>query len=47
MDGSHWPVCAPAVGYAEVLAAARELTSKAAAERAAVFEGAATRVYGL
>ncbi|MFB6957727.1 amidohydrolase family protein [Streptomyces sp. NPDC056309] len=48
MFGSDWPVCTLAAGYAEVLAAARELTSElTAAERAAVFEGTATRVYGL
>ncbi|MEU6008892.1 amidohydrolase family protein [Streptomyces sp. NPDC047453] len=48
MYGSDWPVCTLAAGYAEVLAAARELTSElSAAERAAVFEGTATRVYGL
>ncbi|MGW3508850.1 amidohydrolase family protein [Streptomyces sp. NPDC000994] len=48
MYGSDWPVCTLAAGYAEVLAAARELTSKlTAGERAAVFEGTATRVYGL
>ncbi|MFF4826818.1 amidohydrolase family protein [Streptomyces sp. NPDC001312] len=48
MYGSDWPVCTLAAGYAEVLAAARELTSGiTAAERAAVFEGTATRVYGL
>ncbi|MFD4972490.1 amidohydrolase family protein [Streptomyces sp. NPDC058424] len=46
--GSDWPVCTLAAGYAEVLAAARELTSElSAAERAAVFEGTATHVYGL
>ncbi|MGW2763225.1 amidohydrolase family protein [Streptomyces sp. NPDC001275] len=48
MYGSDWPVCTLAAGYAEVLAAARELTSElTVAERAAVFEGTATRVYGL
>lgn len=43
--GSDGPVCIPAAGYAEVLAAAREPTSKTAAERGAVFEG--TALYGL
>ncbi|MFF4793133.1 amidohydrolase family protein [Streptomyces sp. NPDC001276] len=48
MYGSDWPVCTLAAGYAEVLAAARELSSElTAAERADVFEGTATRVYGL
>ncbi|MGW4821337.1 amidohydrolase family protein [Streptomyces sp. NPDC004227] len=48
MYGSDWPVCTLAAGYAEVLAVARELTSElTAVERAAVFEGTATRVYGL
>ncbi|MFB7326151.1 MULTISPECIES: amidohydrolase family protein [unclassified Streptomyces] len=48
MYGSDWPVCTLAAGYAEVLASARELTSElTAAERASVFEGTATRVYGL
>lgn len=48
MFGSDWPVCTLAAGYGEVAAAARELTSGlSAAERAEVFEGTATRVYGL
>ncbi len=39
--GSDRPVCTPAAGYAEVLAAGRELTSTTAVERGAVFEGTA------
>ncbi|MFH8983115.1 amidohydrolase family protein [Streptomyces varsoviensis] len=48
MFGSDWPVCRLAASYAEVLAAARELTSALGpAERAAVFAGTAVRTYGL
>ena len=48
MFGSDWPVCTLAADYSEVLGSARELTaSLAPAERAAVFGGTATRVYGL
>jgi L-fuconolactonase len=48
MFGSDWPVCTLAAGYADVLGAARELTGQLSpAERAAVFAGTATSVYGL
>ncbi|MBV2353864.1 amidohydrolase family protein [Streptomyces sp. J2-1] len=48
MFGSDWPVCLLAAEYADVLGAARELTSAlSAAERHAVFTGTATRVYRL
>ncbi|MFI6091202.1 amidohydrolase family protein [Streptomyces sp. NPDC051218] len=48
MFGSDWPVCTLAATYAEVLDSARELTdSLSGSERAAVFAGTATRVYGL
>ncbi|MER6977410.1 amidohydrolase family protein [Streptomyces carpinensis] len=48
MYGSDWPVCTLAASYGEVLAAARDLTSALTAhERTAVFQGTATRVYGL
>ncbi|MET7485373.1 amidohydrolase family protein [Streptomyces sp. NPDC005538] len=48
MFGSDWPVCTLAATYAQVADAAGELTEDlSAAERAAVFEGTATRVYGL
>jgi len=48
MFGSDWPVCVLAGTYTEVFAAARELTDALSApERAAVFGGTATRVYGL
>lgn len=48
MFGSDWPVCALAAGYARVCWTARELTRDLApAERAALFEGTARRVYGL
>ncbi|PZH06921.1 hypothetical protein C1I97_17610 [Streptomyces sp. NTH33] len=44
--GSDWPVCTLAAGYADVLTTARELTSALTpAERTAVFEGTAARVY--
>ncbi|MER7925606.1 amidohydrolase family protein [Streptomyces sp. NPDC096057] len=48
MFGSDWPVCTLAATYGQVADAARELTrALGAAERAEVFEGTATRVYGL
>jgi L-fuconolactonase len=46
--GSDWPVCLLAATYDEVLDAAEELFGGlTAAERDEVFEGTATRVYGL
>jgi L-fuconolactonase len=46
--GSDWPVCLLAASYADVVAAARELTADlSTAERAAVFGGAAEAVYRL
>ncbi|MFD7131690.1 amidohydrolase family protein [Streptomyces sp. NPDC059894] len=48
MFGSDWPVCTLAASYGEVLAAARTVTGRlGAAERTAVFEGTAVRVYNL
>ncbi|MGW3063032.1 amidohydrolase family protein [Streptomyces sp. NPDC001130] len=48
MFGSDWPVCTLAAAYAEVLDVTRELTAGlSAAERTAVHEGTATRVYDL
>jgi L-fuconolactonase len=48
MFGSDWPVCLLAAPYADVAAAARELTSHlSAAEQADVFGGAAARAYRL
>ncbi|MFI1766325.1 amidohydrolase family protein [Streptomyces sp. NPDC020800] len=48
MFGSDWPVCTLAAGYEQVHATARELTSGlGAAERTALFEGTARRVYDL
>ncbi|MEV0911394.1 amidohydrolase family protein [Streptomyces hokutonensis] len=48
MFGSDWPVCTLAASYGEVAAATGELTDGLSeAERAEVFEGTATRVYGL
>ncbi|WP_327258907.1 amidohydrolase family protein [Streptomyces sp. NBC_01240] len=48
MFGSDWPVCLLAASYEDVVNAARTLTgSLSPAERAAVFAGTATRVYGL
>ncbi|MGW5739146.1 MULTISPECIES: amidohydrolase family protein [Streptomyces] len=48
MFGSDWPVCTLAATYAEVVETAGELTrSLSESERAAVFAGTATRVYGL
>ncbi|MFF4304973.1 amidohydrolase family protein [Streptomyces sp. NPDC001601] len=45
MFGSDWPVCVLAGTYGEVLDAANQLV--APADRTAVFETTATRVYGL
>lgn len=46
--GSDWPVCTVAASYAEVVAAAEELTAGLTdAERDAVFGGTARQVYGL
>ncbi len=46
--GSDWPVCTLAGSYAEVAAAAEELTAALTPdERDAVFGGTARRVYGL
>lgn len=48
MFGSDWPVCRLAATYAEVLAAARELTAGLGpAERHDVFTGTAARTYDL
>ena len=48
MFGSDWPVCTLAATYGQVADTAGELTDDlSAAERADVFEGTATRVYGL
>ncbi|MFF1306363.1 amidohydrolase family protein [Streptomyces sp. NPDC058307] len=48
MFGSDWPVCMLAATYGEVVSAARELTAGlGTAERAEVFGGTATRIYGL
>ncbi|KUN02911.1 amidohydrolase [Streptomyces yokosukanensis] len=48
MVGSDWPVCTMAATYADVLHTADELTAGlGAAERTAVHEGTATRVYDL
>jgi L-fuconolactonase len=48
MFGSDWPVCTQAASYGEVLATAAELTAGlSAAERTAVFETTAARVYRL
>ncbi|NKI44056.1 amidohydrolase family protein [Streptomyces physcomitrii] len=48
MFGSDWPVCTLAASYGQVVEAARVLTGGLGAdERAAVFGGTATRVYGL
>ncbi|MGX9887915.1 amidohydrolase family protein [Streptomyces sp. NPDC002276] len=48
MFGTDWPVCTLAATYGEVAVATGELTDGlGAAERAEVFEGTATRVYGL
>jgi L-fucono-1,5-lactonase len=46
--GSDWPVCLLAASYADVVGAARELTTGLSiAERAAVFGGASEAAYGL
>jgi L-fuconolactonase len=48
MFGSDWPVCLLAADYAEVVATAERLTSTLTdAERAAIFDRTARRVYGL
>jgi L-fuconolactonase len=48
MFGSDWPVCTLAASYGDVLEAARDLTAGLSpGERAAVFSGTATAVYGL
>ncbi|MEU2928001.1 amidohydrolase family protein [Streptomyces sp. NPDC007251] len=48
MFGSDWPVCTLAAPYARVVDAARALTAELSDhERASVFAGTATRVYGL
>ncbi|TDC06743.1 amidohydrolase [Streptomyces sp. 8K308] len=48
MFGSDWPVCLLAASYAEVVAAAEELTAALSpAERAGVFGGVAARAYRL
>ncbi|HWO62911.1 MAG TPA: amidohydrolase family protein [Umezawaea sp.] len=48
MFGSDWPVCLLAAEYADVVAAARELTGELTeAERESVFSGTAVEVYGL
>jgi L-fuconolactonase len=45
--GSDWPVCLLAASYADVVAAARELTAALSdAERASIFGGAAEAAYG-
>ncbi|MGW2699971.1 amidohydrolase family protein [Streptomyces sp. NPDC001340] len=48
MFGSDWPVCTLAATYAQVIDTAGELTSGlSAAERTALYEGTAGRVYDL
>ena len=48
MFGSDWPVCTLDASYAQVCAAARELTSGLSpAEREAIFSGTARRIYAL
>lgn len=48
MFGSDWPVCLLAAEYADVVAAARELTGELSdAERGMVFTDTAVRVYGV
>ena len=47
MFGSDWPVCTERATYGEVLSITQELTALDAAERSEVFQGTATRVYGL
>jgi L-fuconolactonase len=48
MFGSDWPVCTLSASYAEVVDAARALTSGLSlVERTAIFGGTARRIYGL
>ncbi|MDN3027005.1 amidohydrolase family protein [Streptomyces sp. S.PB5] len=48
MFGSDWPVCTLGVSYGEVLSTAKELTrGTGAVGQADLFDGTATRVYGL
>jgi L-fuconolactonase len=48
MFGSDWPVCTLAAPYSAVVGAAQQLTAQlSGTERAEVFAGTATRVYGL
>ncbi len=48
MFGSDWPVCVLAGSYGEVFQTATDLTAELSVdERAAVFGGTATRVYGI
>ncbi|MGW4565715.1 amidohydrolase family protein [Streptomyces sp. NPDC004561] len=48
MFGSDWPVCTLAATYGQVLEVTAELTAElSAAERTAVYEGTARRVYDL
>lgn len=48
MFGSDWPVCTLSASYADVVAAASQLTASLSQdERAEVFAGTARRVYGL
>jgi L-fuconolactonase len=48
MFGSDWPVCTLAATYGEVLTTAAELSAALSGpERAEVFAGTTTRVYGL
>ena len=48
MFGSDWPVCTLSASYAEVVDAARALTSGLSPiERTAIFGGTARRIYGL
>ncbi len=48
MFGSDWPVCELAANYGEVLHSMQEALGEiSASEQAAIFEGTATRVYGL
>ncbi len=48
MFGSDWPVCTLTASYAQVVDAARTLTSGLSPlERSAIFSGTARRVYGL
>jgi L-fuconolactonase len=48
MFGSDWPVCTLSASYAEVVEAARALTSALSPiERTAIFSGTARRIYRL